>query len=191
MHNSWRTHLTNALVTPRKTAWVLVIAGVAYFIYISPKTPTEIFDANVSDEVAIRELNAKKMTDPVAAAGARRMDQLMSCKQRMDRIALLYDLENDPQRVNSARLSIIEGFYSTDESTEATLRANNETYRATEQELDRCRKELQSDERGRAVGEPKEPPTEQKVLEAAVFRMQLEMMLLRQFQASLFLRNAR
>ena len=98
MHNSWR-NLIETLLTPRKIAWVLVVAGIAYFIYTCPKTPVEFFDANTRDEAAIQELKVKrnKATDPTVAEASRRIDYLMLCQRRMDRIALLYDITNNPQ----------------------------------------------------------------------------------------------
>ena len=192
MHDSWPTKLTRTLLTPRKIAWILVIAGIAYFIYVSPKTPIEFFDARARDEAAIRELKVEKnkMANPADAAASRKMDELMLCMQRMERIALLYDITNNPQRVNSCKDSIADGIYHTDKSSEAILRANDESYRATEQELERCRKDIQSDKRGRAAGEVRHTPAEEKAFEAAIFRMELEASLLRQFQARLFWRNA-
>ena len=102
------------ILTPRKIAWFFVVVSMAYFICISPKTPVEFFDANMRDEAAIRELNDKKLANSAATARSKKMDELTSCAQRMERIALLYDLTNNPQRVNSAKLSIVEGFYPTD-----------------------------------------------------------------------------
>jgi hypothetical protein len=180
------------LLTPRTIAWILVIVGIAYFIYISPKTPIEFFDADARDEAAIRQLEGEKnkITDRTGVAASRNMNELMSYKRQMDRIAILYDMTHNPQRVNSSQSWIVEGLYFTDESTEAILRANNEVYRATEQKLQRCRKEVQSAKRGRGAGAAKNTSADEKIFEAAVFRMRLEMLLLRQFQARLFWRNA-
>jgi hypothetical protein len=192
MHSRRPTELMKTLLTPRKIAWILVVTGIAYFIYVSPKTPVEFFDATMRDEAAICELKVEKnkMTDPAGAAASREIDELMSCKHRMDRIALLYDLTNNPQRVDSEKYSVFEAGYSTDQSTEAALRANNESYRATEQELKRRRKDILSRQRASTTGESEDTPMEQKVFDAAVFRMELEMSLLRRFQAGLFWRNS-
>jgi len=124
MHGRWPTELMKTLLTPRKIAWIVAFAGIVYFIYISPKTPVEFFDASVSDQAGIRELEVErnKWTDPARAAASRKMDELMSCSHRMDRIALQYDLTNNPQRVNLARSTIVEGFYSTDEHRQRILR---------------------------------------------------------------------
>jgi hypothetical protein len=172
----------------------LLISGILSFIYISPKTPVEFFDVNASDEAAIRELTAEKdkMTDSAGTAASHQMDELMSCKRRMDRIALLYDVANNPQRVNASKSSIVEGFYTADKGTEALLRATNESYRAAEQDLQQHRKDVQGNKPGPADGETRgTPTTDQKVFEATIFRMQLEASFLRRFQAMLFWRRAR
>jgi hypothetical protein len=132
-----------------------------------------------------------KTAQPLAAAKSQKMDDFVSCEHRMERIALLYDIANNPQRVNSSKSSIVDGFYHTDESTEVKLRAKNENYRADQQELERLRNDIQSDKTEPFVGDVKNTSTEIKFFDATIFRMQLEASLLRQFQARLFWRNAR
>jgi hypothetical protein len=173
--------------------WAGVVVGIACFISVSPKTPLEFFDANTRDQAAIRELEAERneQIDPEREASRRRMDELMSVKRQTDRIALMYDLANNPQRANSAKPFILEGFYSTDKGTEAILRATDENYRIAEHEFERLRKNIQTVQRGRTIDELRNPTLEQIVFERTVSRMNLEMWVLRQFQAELFWRNTR
>jgi hypothetical protein len=194
MREDWSMRLMMFFLTPRKVAWVLVLGGAACFIYYSPKTPIEFFDAREIDRAAIQELkDARRRTiHPAVAAASRKLDELMSYSRQCDRIALLYDLANNPQRVNSSEVWIVDGFYSAEEDTVAALRANDESYRAAEREEERCRQELHSDRFRREPGDTKETPTaEDTVVDVAIFRMELETSLLREFQARLFWRKAR
>ncbi len=191
---SWSTKLTSTLLTPRKIAWVLLLAGIAYFIHISPKTPIEFFDAAVRDEEVVRQYRMKKfdMIDPVGAAAVRKSEELISCHRRMERLALLYDIANNPQRVDEERFSIAEGSYFSDESTEATLRANDESYRALAQQFDVCKKEYNKDQNLVRVANGVVAKAESdRGFGEAVFRIEMERCMLRHFQAWLFWRRTR
>ena len=132
MRNNWPTNLSSTLLTPRKAAWTLVISGIVWFVYMSPKTPVEFFDAAAGDEASLREWEAKNTGVEKSAATAAKREQyeLMSCHRQMQRIALVYDITHDPRHVNRCETSIVEGFYEPEEATVAVLRSENDSYRA-------------------------------------------------------------
>jgi hypothetical protein len=88
-------------MTPRRVAWVLVLLGGAWFVQVSPRTPLEFFDAAVGDNAAIQRytLEQYERLDPAAAAKARQYEELCACRQQLDRLGLLHELTQDPQRV--------------------------------------------------------------------------------------------
>jgi hypothetical protein len=200
MHDSnrWPTKLTKILLTPRKLAWVLVIAGIAYFIYVSPKNPVEFYDAAARDAAALRryEIEEYKRIDPSRAASVQKLEDISSCCQRMGRIALLYDLAHNPKQVNSNKSSIIDGSYS-HERTDTILRADNESYRELARQLEKCRKEFRSDALrrrdapGRAAPVVSVTTKEDWAVDAAFLRMEYEGSLFRQLQARVFWRDVR
>ncbi len=171
MKTSWPEKLWKTLLTPRKAAWALVIAGIAYFIYISPKTRIEFFDADARDDAAISRcvIEKYKSIDPVGAGVFQEGEDLLSCCRRMRRIALLYDLTHNPK------------------STDAMLRANDESYRALAQQAERYRKEIANNKHRRAADEVQARAAKDRVFQATIFRTEQEWLLLRQFQAWLFL----
>ncbi|MGO8744958.1 MAG: hypothetical protein ACLQNE_03105 [Thermoguttaceae bacterium] len=196
MPDSRFTTLRKTLLTPRKLAWILVIAGTAKFVSDSPKTPVEFFDTAVRDEAAIRgcEIEKYKMIDPAGAAASRELEDMWSCRRRMDRITLLYDLANNPKQVNRSKSSIIEGQYSSDESTDAILRTSDEHYRSLAQEFERRKREIWNDTRRQAAREKVSDGVVKEKddgFRATVFRTQTEWMMWRQFQARIFLRDVR
>jgi hypothetical protein len=167
--------LWKALLTPRKIAWVVVIAGIAYFIYVSPKTRVEFFDAEARDEAALGrcEIEKYKTIDPVGAAVFQKAEDLYSCCRQMRRIALLYDLAHNVK------------------STDAMLRANDKSYRALAQQAERYRKEMANDKHKREADDVQARVLKDHAFLAAVVRTEQEWSLLREFQAMLFLRDIR
>ena len=185
--------LRGTLATPRKVAWVLLIAGIAWFIHISPRTPLEFFDAAMRDQEIIQQYKMEKYDtiDLVGAAEWRKLEELFSCHRRVGRIALLYDIANNPQRVEEERLSIVDGFYEPDERTGAILRANDPIYRALATELDTRRKENQAKNIGLAANNVGAKAATDKVFMASIFKTEMERSLLRQFQMRLFWQRTR
>ena len=78
-NDRWHNKLIRSLLTPRKIAWFFVVSGITWFIYISPETPIEFFDANALDEAAVRAMTVEKnkIADPVGAAKSQKMDDLI------------------------------------------------------------------------------------------------------------------
>jgi hypothetical protein len=173
------------LVTPRKIAWVLVVAAVAWFIYASPKTPIQFFDAAARDRDALRGLNATE-TSIDQSEYAQLMQKCADLSRQMDRIALLNDIAHDPHRVDSSKSSIVDGFYTTSETTKSMLSESDECYRNIAMELDKCQEALRNYGGKRHTDELKEKSASEDMLNAAIFRMELETSLLRSFQAKVF-----
>ena len=185
--------LVGMLLTPRKIAWVLLIAGIAYFIHVSPRTPVEFFDAAVRDREVVQRYEMKKYDtiNPVGATASRQLEEIFCCAGRMGRIALLYDIANNPQRVNEQRVWIVEGGYGADERTETILRANDPIYRELAKELDARRKENQAKNTRLALIDASRPAASDKAFKAAIFEIEMERSLLRQFQSRLFWQRTR
>lgn len=182
------------LLTPRRVAWVAVVSGALCFTWASPKTPLEFFDAAVRDKAAIRELERREDVMSATegeAAFSRDSDEIASLREKMERIALLYDLAKNPQRVNTDEVSIVAGSYWIDESTAATLRATDASFGAVEQDMERCRARLESHERRPTMdGAQGTLKSTSRKAHSATFRMEQEAMLLRWFQAGLLWRKA-
>lgn len=133
--------ITHWYVTPRRVAWVLVLLGGAWFVQVSPWTPLEFFDAAVRDDAALQRytLAQYERLDPAAAAKARAYEELLACRQQMDRLGLLHELTHDPQRVQKQRDAVLGGYYDPSERTDADLKANDAAYRALAQRFDERR----------------------------------------------------
>ena len=167
--------LAGTLLTPRKIAWVLLIAGIAYFIHISPKTPVEFFDAAMCDQGVVQRYKLEKYDaiDPIGAAATRKLEEIISCARRMERAALLYDIANNPRRVDAKRLDVVEGWYHADETTKAILQANDPNYLALVRQLDAYRKENNNAAKpiGQAVNGVRAKAVSDKAFKAAILKI--------------------
>ena len=183
------TKLLRRYVTPRKIAWLLVLSGIAWFIYVSPKTPLAFFDAATrdSEELEKREMKKYESIDAEAAAKARVLNEMMSYGRQMDRLALTYDLSNDPTRVQQQKDWIVDGGYSADEQTDKTLRANDEQYRELAKAVAKCRTEYRSNETLISrLQHMHDTAAKDKRFQEALMEMAMDRHLFRAFQARLF-----
>ena len=181
-------------ITSRRVAWVLVLLGVAWFVHVSPKTPLEFFDAAVRDRDAIQRRTMEKyeMIDAAAATKTRKYDEMSSCGQQMDRIALVHDLTNDPTRVQGQRTSIIGGFYDPSKQTDEYLKVNNESYRALAKKLEELRAEIKANkELGSRRRDLDKIANSDRLFQEAIFRMREDGLILRHFQGQIFWRKGR
>jgi hypothetical protein len=178
-------------MTPRRVAWVLVLLGGAWFVQVSPRTPLEFFDAAVRDNAAIQRytLAQYERLDPAAAAKARQYEELLACKQQMDRLGLLHELTHDPRRVQKQRDAVLGGHYDASERTDAVLKANDTAYRALAQRFDerRAANKLKTARFNDLV----DRANRDYHFQATVFRMMIDRISLRRFQGKIFWREKR
>jgi hypothetical protein len=177
-----------AFILPRLTAWVLVVLGVGWFIHASPKTPLEFFDAVVGDGDAIRarEMEEYERIDPAVAAEIRRCDELLTYSRQMDRIALLHDLADAPQRVRSQKSWIVDGIYIRDEGTDEKMKASDEEYRTLAKKLEERRAEIDADEASASRRKSLREAATRSGVYNTTHRMAIDRQQLRYFQAWLF-----
>jgi hypothetical protein len=127
----------------RLVAWGLLLLGIVCFVYVSPKTPVEFFDASVHDNDACqrRLIERYRRIDPARAEDIEAQDEFFSICNRMERIALLHDLATAPKRVEQERSHVIGGVYWPLDGTHEALLAENDAYRvlAKEREVRRVR----------------------------------------------------
>lgn len=176
------------LFTPRKAAWGLVIVGIGWFVYASPKTPLEFFDAGLRDRQAHerRMMDKYEQIDPVAAAAAGQAWEFFSTCARLDRIALLYDLAHNPQSVQQRYYDIVLGAYTPDANTDKTLRETDEQYRSLAKELQDRKADMKAKSLFAAVNQLQKKAQEDRYFQTTLGVMEMDATVLRQFQRSLF-----
>ena len=178
-------------LTPRKVAWALVLLASAWFVQVSPRTPLEFFDAAVRDNAALQRytLVQYERLDPAAAAKARAYEELLACRQQMDRLGLLHELTHAPQRVQKQRDAVLGGYYEPSERTDADLKANDTAYRALAQRFEerRAANKLKTARFNDLV----DRANRDYHFQAAVFRMTIDRGTLRRFQGQIFWREKR
>jgi hypothetical protein len=178
--------------TPRKVAWALVLSGTAWFVYVSPKTPLEFFDAATRDaeELEEREMQKYESIDPEAAVAVRALNEIMWYGRHMDRLALIHDLASNPMRVQTQKHWIIDGGYSLDKDAAEALKESDDQYRDLAKAIATSRtnhKRYMSNEALRnKVIEMRNIAAKDKRFKAATMEMGMDRQLLREFQARLF-----
>lgn len=182
------TARAGGFLTPRKVAWILTLSGIVWFVHISPKTPVEFFDAGVCDQEAVQRHSIEKyeLIDSAGAAVARKVEAMDSTRRRKDRIALLYDLKHDPQRIQKEKISIIMGFYHPDAGTDKKLRADNEDYRALAKDFETKLAEAKDKKFFRVINGLRETARKDRHFLMADFNREMSRYAWRQYQAHLF-----
>lgn len=176
-------------IIPRMVAWILVLLGVGWFVHVSPKTPLEFLEAGFRDGHATQRRRMKnfRTIDATAADEFHKYEELFVCGEQMMRIALIYNITNNPTQVQEGRSFIISGGYYPSKRTEEYLKANNAEYRALVNQLEELRSEIKTN----------------KVLKSSLrdfnkaaksngtdfFQIELDRPLLRHFQSQIFWRK--
>ena len=176
-------------ITPRMVAWILVLLGVVWFVYVSPKTPLEFLEAGIRDGHATHRRMMKnfRTIDATAANEFHKYEDLSVCSEQMMRIALIYDITNNPTQVQERKSFIISGGYYPSERTVEYLKANNAEYRALVNQSEELRSEIKTNQVLRSSQRAFNKAA--KGNGTGFFQMEFDSFLLRHFQSQIFWRK--
>lgn len=182
-------HRVAKRITARMLAWVLLLSGLTWFVAVSPKTPVQFFDAANRDRYVIDSLT-KQTGAENPDHGAVLLEQWSEVRRDKERIALLFDMTNDPTQIQRERSSIIIGCYDASPETQNALAQTDGAYRSLQAQFEQLRADLKAsrsttpaamDSRQKAKKDPR--------LRRRLFQEEVDRTLLRQFQANIFWRE--
>jgi len=125
----------------RAACWLALGSSAVWFYAVSPKTPLESFDTGVNDNRISNQLSVKEgALPPIAERRAWEMERLTA---KLERLALQYDLEHNPELVKDSCWMIAEGCYSCNMSTRLALHQADPVFRQIENQIGNLRVEMQ------------------------------------------------
>lgn len=170
-------------------AWILVLAGLSWFVVVSPKNPVAFFDAALRDKSALDALETGKH-DQALTGKELVFHKISETRNAMQRIELLYDMTNDSARVQKERSTIICGAYYASPKTQDVLIKNDNTYSLLQTQLEQLRVEQKATRStGRFSTGSRDDKKEVERLKKARIQKDFNRAILRQFQAKIFWRR--
>ncbi len=170
----------------RLIAWTVLAIASGWFVWTSPKTPIAFFDAANADREQWHNLAMTRR----ATGNPSLSDRLLDCRIRQARIALEYDIVNSPEHVAEERESIIVGYYTPTPQTDTYLCTSNAQYKALAARAAEYRATIAAERELSRSANPK-PASTNEHLEASLLRMEIDSLMLREFQSKLFWRRKR